>query len=115
MSKKIISLYRNKLAREEGPVIKDWGGKLTVGLVYPSTYHIGMSNLGFQIVYGLFNKNPAVVAERFFIPEGMEIDHLCRVKACVNPTHLEAVPRLQNRRRRDLPEDEHRNMRGLVM
>ena len=73
MSKKIISLYRNKLAREEGTVIKDWGGKLTVGLVYPSTYHIGMSNLGFQIVYGLFNKNPAVVAERFFIPDGMEM------------------------------------------
>jgi len=26
------------------------------------------------------------------IPEGTEIDHLCRVKHCVNPDHLEAVP-----------------------
>jgi hypothetical protein len=25
------------------------------------------------------------------IPEGLTIDHLCRVKACVNPDHLEAV------------------------
>ena len=72
MSKKIISLYRDKLSREEGAVIKDWGGKLTVALVYPSTYYLGMSNLGFQIVYGLFNRNPGVVAERFFFPEETE-------------------------------------------
>ena len=27
------------------------------------------------------------------------LDHLCRVRACVNPDHLEAVPRLVNQRR----------------
>lgn len=25
------------------------------------------------------------------IPDGMELDHLCRVRACCNPAHLEAV------------------------
>jgi hypothetical protein len=25
------------------------------------------------------------------IPEGLQIDHLCRVKGCINPAHLEAV------------------------
>ena len=30
------------------------------------------------------------------IPEGFDIDHLCRVKACVNTEHLEAVTRREN-------------------
>lgn len=33
------------------------------------------------------------------IPEGMTIDHLCRVKACVNPAHMEVVSREENSRR----------------
>lgn len=33
------------------------------------------------------------------IPEGLELDHLCRVRACVRPTHLEAVTHLVNVRR----------------
>lgn len=30
------------------------------------------------------------------IPEGMELDHLCEVKACVNPAHLEPVTHQEN-------------------
>lgn len=30
------------------------------------------------------------------IPEGLDIDHLCRVRACCNPDHLEAVTRQVN-------------------
>lgn len=30
------------------------------------------------------------------IPEGLHIDHLCRVKSCVNPAHLEAVTHREN-------------------
>lgn len=33
------------------------------------------------------------------IREGTEIDHLCRNKSCVNPTHLEAVAHVVNVRR----------------
>ena len=33
------------------------------------------------------------------IPEGLVIDHLCRVPLCVNPSHLEPVTNLENIRR----------------
>lgn len=33
------------------------------------------------------------------IPEGYEVDHLCRVPACCNPEHLEAVTPEENKRR----------------
>jgi hypothetical protein len=37
------------------------------------------------------------------IPDGLEIDHLCRVKVCVNPDHLEAVTHRENQRRGTSP------------
>lgn len=33
------------------------------------------------------------------IPEGLVIDHLCRNRACVNPSHMEPVTRGENVRR----------------
>lgn len=33
------------------------------------------------------------------IPDGLELDHLCRVRVCVNPAHLEPVTRAENMRR----------------
>ena len=33
------------------------------------------------------------------IPEGLQIDHLCRVRCCINPAHLEAVTSRENMRR----------------
>ena len=67
MSDKIVSLYRARLAREKGTVRKDWGGKISIALAYPNYYRLGMSNLGFQVVYHLFNARDHVVAERVFL------------------------------------------------
>ena len=36
------------------------------------------------------------------IPEGMEINHLCRTRNCVRPEHLELVSRAQNARHRQV-------------
>lgn len=37
------------------------------------------------------------------IPDGLVIDHLCRVRNCVNPMHLQAVPQGVNVRRGSAP------------
>lgn len=48
-----------------------------------------------------------VVYEFFFgpVPDGLEIDHLCRVRNCVRPSHLEAVTHVVNLRRRKRPSE----------
>ncbi len=61
-----IAEARRKVANEEGAVLKDWGGRLPIALSYPNTYHLGMSNLGFQTIYALFNGYKDVVCERVF-------------------------------------------------
>ena len=38
------------------------------------------------------------------IPEELELDHLCRVRSCVRPSHLEAVTLITNQRRGFLGE-----------
>ena len=57
---------RARLATERGAIVKDWGGRLPIALVYPNTYFVGMSSLGFQIIYALLNDQSDVVCERAF-------------------------------------------------
>ncbi len=41
----------------------------SIALIFPNTYAVGMSNLGFQTLYGILNAQPNIVAERFFYNE----------------------------------------------
>lgn len=69
MTWKLKEKARKRLEAETGAIVKSPGGKLRVALVYPNTYYVGMSNLGFQTVYGLFNGRDDVVCERAFLPD----------------------------------------------
>jgi radical SAM superfamily enzyme YgiQ (UPF0313 family) len=57
---------RAVLARETGTIHKDHGGRLSIALAYPNSYHVGMSSLALQILYRMFNADPQVVCERVF-------------------------------------------------
>jgi radical SAM superfamily enzyme YgiQ (UPF0313 family) len=61
--------YTNLLDAEEGARCKIWGEPLTICLVYPNVYRTGMSNLGFQTVYTLFNDSLFIICERAFLPD----------------------------------------------
>lgn len=66
-----------------------WQGHLNnTGYAWFNAY--GKPQLGHRVAYELF-----VGA----IPEGLSLDHLCRVTRCVNPEHLEPVTHAENMRR----------------
>ncbi len=64
---------REILAREVGHVRKSHADRLRIALAFPNTYYVGMSNLGFQTVYRLFNAPDNVVCERVFLPGRQEL------------------------------------------
>src|SRR2546422_3180878 len=78
MSWKLKQKAQSLLAAEQGTVYRDWGGRVSIALVYPNTYAVGMSNLGFQTIYRHLNALPAVVCERVFLPEPADLDEMRR-------------------------------------
>lgn len=69
MSWKLKKKYHDLVAQEEGHQKKIWGELLTVCLAYPNYYRTGMSNLGFQTIYALINREPSFLCERIFLPD----------------------------------------------
>jgi radical SAM superfamily enzyme YgiQ (UPF0313 family) len=70
MIRHVESRSREYIDSETGAIRRGRSrGNIKVALVYPNTYPVGMSNLGFQTVYRLFNDMEQVVCERAFIPE----------------------------------------------
>jgi radical SAM superfamily enzyme YgiQ (UPF0313 family) len=64
---------RRVLSKEVGYIQKPHGDRLRVALCFPNTYFVGMSNLGFQTMYRLFNERDDVVCERVFLPPKQEL------------------------------------------
>ncbi|MBM3157315.1 MAG: radical SAM protein [Chloroflexi bacterium] len=66
MTWKAVQEARQRLDSERGTTYKDWGGKIHIALIYPNSYYLGMSNLGFQTIYRLLNSYDNIVCERVF-------------------------------------------------
>jgi len=70
---KLVQKAKRILEKERGAVQKPWGGKKSICLIYPNTYHVGMSNLGFQTVYQCLNSEDDIVCERAFLPDSEDL------------------------------------------
>ncbi len=60
---------RKLLAAERATEALSRHGRTRVALGFPNSYEIGMSNLGFQWVYRLFNREEDVACDRFFVED----------------------------------------------
>lgn len=72
----------------EGPKTKGRGGSDVGG--YGLKWFKGKTRLAHRVAYEQAH-GP--------IPDGYHVDHLCHERACIEPTHLEAVTPTENRRR----------------
>jgi radical SAM superfamily enzyme YgiQ (UPF0313 family) len=60
---------KERLYRETFSVTFSHGSYVRVALAYPNSYYIGMSSLGFQVIYDILNSHKYTSAERFFYPD----------------------------------------------
>ena len=63
----VRALIRARLDEEIGTIRRE--APRRVALVYPSPYHVAMSSLGFQAIYGILNRVDGWAAERAFLPD----------------------------------------------
>ena len=69
MTTRLGEKYRQLLSKEKSLIPPPSKIGIPVALGYPNRYGVGMSNLGFQVVYRLLNSTPGVFCERFFLPD----------------------------------------------
>lgn len=80
MSWKLRQKARNRRQREEGTIFARRVAPVRGALVYPNTYRLGMSNLGFQTLYRLLNELPDSACERAFLPDPEELREYRRTR-----------------------------------
>ncbi len=61
-------LIRERMSAEVGRIPKE--APIRVGLAYPSPYHIGMSSLGYHLMYRVLQGTDDVMCERLFLADG---------------------------------------------
>ena len=66
------------VATEQGTMMYAPGARSPMALVYPNTYHVGMSNLGLHIIYEQINSRGDTACERLFLPDKKTFDEYIR-------------------------------------
>lgn len=110
MKKDPLNRFLEKV--QVGPLPVEWTGKpeeRTECLLWTASIR--------ENGYGQFNTYKKIVRSHRWIyeqcigsvPKGLDLDHLCRVRSCVNPLHLEPVTRSENMNRSKIQKLSARN------
>src|SRR5215831_11986572 len=59
----------DRIAREKLLYERRSGGEVSVCVIYPNLYRLGMANLGYQAIFQIFDSHPSVDAQRAFLPD----------------------------------------------
>jgi hypothetical protein len=93
--------YHNLKIRRPGYTVVDRGYETPCWV-----WNGALSSRGYGATRDNEKGSRKVPAHRYFwerengpVPEGLQLDHLCRVRACVNPDHMEPVTAAENVRR----------------
>lgn len=78
MNWQLQGTLKRQLAGESGALVCAPGAKTAFALSFPNEYHLGMSNLGFQIIYREINSRADTSCERAFLPAVAEIKEYLR-------------------------------------
>ena len=65
-----------RIAREKVLYERRRGGDISVCVIYPNIYRLGMANLGFQAVFHIFESDTRVAADRAFLPDADEREQM---------------------------------------
>lgn len=98
--------FWTKVDRSTGPdACWHWLAGISAATGYGNIWWLGRTQSAHRVAYTLL-RGP--------IPPALTIDHLCRVRHCVNPAHLELVTQAENNRRILLTEQlrRHRSEAG---
>jgi hypothetical protein len=79
------------------------------GTVNPRGYGL----MGWQKKYHMAHRLAWEASHGLPVPDGLEIDHMCRVRSCVNPEHLQAVTRKLNTENISLARNNTSGSRGV--
>lgn len=68
--RELLNVIRDRLQDERGTIFKH--ARLQIALTYPSPYSVGMSSLGYQVIYKILNERQDTSCERAFLPDDVE-------------------------------------------